>query len=164
MSRSNLEFDQAALRSEYHQRHGRDVGSYVYDAEIKRRAEQDARHAALSGELPAIDAKLSDLQHAAGIVQQQFAADREAAYRAVLAIDNKAASADQQAQSAIAVLQNKSGEMRREMSAIVLRREAEREVRAVATYNAPGRETARKDNAIAAATLAANSRNPGQHR
>jgi hypothetical protein len=161
---SHLQFDKLALKAEYQARHGRDVGEFVYAFDIKRREDEDAHHAALSSELPSIDARLSELLRAAGIVQQKFAARREAAYSAVLAIDIEAADAAQLAQATIAALHQKSTDIRREMSAIVIRREAERENRVVSAYNAPGLEAARAGNTIAAAAIAANPRNPGLHR
>jgi hypothetical protein len=144
----DLSYDPNHIANEATRRHGATLGRIVAADEIKRRQEEDARHAELSTALPVLMERISDSQRAAGVAQADFAARREqlhATYAAAIRqLDQDAEQAHRQAQAAIVVLVTESQGMQREMTAIVIRREAERENRAVAEYNAPGMEAARE--------------------
>jgi protein subunit release factor A len=107
----------------------------VFDAEVNRRALQDARYAELSTEIAAIDVQISALAQAAGHVRKKTQAALAATYADYLAECEEAARVDALAQTEITPLQNRSVELQQQLRTLVQPRLSERELTDVAIYN-----------------------------
>jgi hypothetical protein len=140
----DLKFDPVALKARYLVRHGTDVGSFVFDAEMNRRRIQDERHAELVTELTANHKQTSELSHAAGQRREKSQARITAAYSAYLAMLEVEAKIDSEEQAAIAPLRVRSSELQRLMRSIAQPRLSERELQDVAIYNSMNAELQRK--------------------
>jgi hypothetical protein len=139
-----MKFDQAALKARLIQRHGHDVGQLVLDAELNRRAIQDARSAELAAEIAALDVQVSELAEAAGIVQKKLSAGLEATYAIYLKQCDDAARINSLAQAQITPLANRSIELQQQLRTLVQPRLTERELIDVALYNSRSAEMQRK--------------------
>jgi len=58
MQLQHMNYDATALKARLVQRHGSDVGEMVFNAEVNRRALQDARAAEMNTELAAINVQI----------------------------------------------------------------------------------------------------------
>jgi protein subunit release factor A len=140
----DMNYDSAALRSRLIQRHGSDVGEIVFNAELNRRALQDARCAELSAEIARLDIEISTLSYTAGERQKPLQAGLEAIYAQYLKQCEEAATLASLAQAEITPLQNRSIELQQQLRTLVLPRLNEREVSDVAIYNSMSAEMQRK--------------------
>jgi hypothetical protein len=140
----HMKFDAAALKARLIQRHGHDVGDMVFNAELNRRALQDARSAELSAEIASLDIKISALSYAAGERQTPLQAALEATYAKYLKQREEAATAAASAQAEITPLQNRSLELQQQLRTLVQPRLTERELSDVAIYNSMSAEQRRQ--------------------
>jgi xylose isomerase len=140
----HMKFDAAALKTRLIQRHGVDVGEMVFNAEVNRRAIQDARSTELAAEIAALDVQVSTLAAAAGIVQTKLQAGIEATYTHYLKQCEDAARINSMAQAQITPLQNRSIELQQQLRTLVQPRLTERELSDVAIYNSTTAELQRK--------------------
>jgi hypothetical protein len=134
MIQSNPSYDPVALKARLVQRHGSDLGTIVFDAEIIRRGRQDARAAELGAELTTLHAETNALLNVAGERRAKSKAGLEAAYSVYLALCDEDAKADSLAQAEIAPLAARSLDIQEQMRNISQPRVSERELSALALY------------------------------
>jgi hypothetical protein len=135
MLQSNPSYDPVALKRRIVQRYGADLGGLVFDAEVNRRRAQDARAAALTDELAAIDVEISALMSAATARRAKAHAELDTVYAQYLALCASYADADSQDQSAVAPLTARSMQLQQERREILLPRQTEAELEMLAKYS-----------------------------
>jgi hypothetical protein len=134
MQNNFLAYDSTALKSRLVTRHGVDLGTFVFDAEVRRRQLQDARAAELSAELTALHLEVSTLSQAAGERRAKSELRLKGVYAAYMTMCDAEAQADAAEQAQISTLTNHGIELQQQMRNISLPRLSERELQDLAVY------------------------------
>lgn len=134
MQQNHLEYDSATLRARLIQRHGTDLGTIVYDAELSRRQAQDVRASELSNELIAVQAETSALLRAHGERRAKSQEQLAGAYAGYIDTCNETAKLDSFEQATIAPLTARARELQQQMRDIALPRLSERELQNLAVF------------------------------
>jgi hypothetical protein len=134
MLQNHLDYDQGALKKRLTQRHGGDLGSLVFDAEVNRRKAQDALVAELTAELNTLQSEISACCEVAGERRAKSLARLEADYAVYLKLCEEETQLDSIDQAAFASKSARARDIQAQIRDIALPRASEKELQALSNY------------------------------